>query len=110
MAQISYQRQAGDIAPEQRYYLCSRPLTAAAFLKKARAHWTIENSRHWVLDVAFVEEHNRTRTGNAPGNLAVVRQLTLNLLRQEQSLKVGIQSKRKRAGWAHAYLQKVPSS
>ena len=110
VAQVSYQRRAGDIAPEQQYYLCSCPLTAAAFLQNARAHWTIENRRHWFLDVAFDEDHNRARTGHAPGNLAVVRQLALNLLRQEQSLKADLQAKRKRAGWDYAYLQKVLSS
>ena len=110
MAQVSCQRPAGDIAPEQRHYLGDRPLTAAAFLQKARAHWTIENRRHWVLDVAFDEDHNRVRTGHAPGSLAVVRQQALNLRRPEQSRKAGIQAKRKRAGWDYAYLQKVLSS
>lgn len=110
VAQVSYQRQAAAAPPEQRYYLCSRSLTAAAFLQNSRTHWTIENSLHWVLDVAFDEDHNRARTGHAPGNLAVVRQLALNLLRQEKSLKVGVQAKRKRAGWDCDYLQKVLSS
>ena len=70
VAQVSYQRPAGDIALEQRHYLGDRPLTAAAFLQMARDHWTIENRRHWVLDVAFDEDHNRVRTGHAPGSLA----------------------------------------
>lgn len=110
VAQISYQRPAEVGAVEQRYYLCSRPLMAAGFLQSTRTHWTIENSRHWVRDVAFDEDHSRVRTDHAPGNLAVVRQLALNLLRQEKRLKVGVQAKRKRAGWDYDYLQKVLSS
>ena len=107
VAQVSYERQAGVAATEQRYYLCSRVLTAADFLQSARAHWGIENRLHWVLDVAFDEDHCRVRTDNAPANLSVVRQMALNLLGRESSRKVGIQAKRKRAGWDYDYLQKV---
>lgn len=107
VAQVSYERQAGDAAAEQRYYLCSRPLTAADFLHSVREHWGIENRLHWALDVAFDEDACRVRTGNAAGNLSVVRQMALNLLRRENSRKIGIQAKRKRAGWDGDYLQKV---
>lgn len=107
VAQVSYERHAGVAAMEQRYYLCSRPLNAADFLQSVRAPWGIENRLHWVLDVAFDEDHCRVRTDNAPANLSVVRQLVLNLLRRESSRKVGIQAKRKRAGWDYDYLQKV---
>ena len=107
VAQVSYERQAGIAATEQRYYRCSRALTAADFLQSARAHWGIENRRHWVLAGAFDEDRCRARTDNAPANLSVVRQLALNLLRRESSRKVGIQAKRKRAGWDYDYLQKV---
>ena len=65
VARISYERQAGIVATEQRYYLCSRSLTAADFRQKARAHWGIENRRHWVLDGAFDEDRCRARTDNA---------------------------------------------
>ena len=107
VAQVSYERQAGAGTPEQRYYICSRRLTAAEFLQKTREHWGIENQLHWVLDVAFDEDHCRVRTGNAAGNLSVVRQMALNLLRRETSRKVGIKAKRKRAGWDGDYLQKI---
>ena len=107
VAQVSYERQAGVGTTEQRYYICSRLLTAAEFLESARAHWGIENQLHWVLDVAFDEDHCRVRTGNAAGNLSVVRQMALNLLRREPTRQVGIKAKRKRAGWDGDYLQKI---
>ena len=107
VAQVSYERQAGVATPEQRYYICSRRLTAAEFLQSARAPWGIENQLHWVLDVAFAEDHCRARTGNAAGNLSVAPQMALNLLRRETSRKVGIKAKRKRAGWDGDYLQKI---
>ena len=56
---------------------------------------------------AFREDDSRVRKDNAPENLAVLRHIALNLLKQEKSLKVGIKAKRKRAGWDNEYLMKV---
>ena len=39
------------------------------------------------------------RTGNADQNLAVVRHMAVNMLKQETTAKVGIKAKRKKAGW-----------
>ncbi len=49
------------------------------------------------------------RTGHADQNLAVIRRLALNLLKQERTTKVGIKAKRKKAGWDFDYLLKVLS-
>ena len=65
VAQVSYEWQAGVGTTEQRYYICSRLLTAAAFLQSARAPWGIENQRHWVRAGAFAADHCRARTGHA---------------------------------------------
>lgn len=72
-----------------------------------RSHWGIENSLHWVLDVAFREDECHVRQGHADENLAVLRHLSLNLLRRETSSQVGIHAKRLKAGWDDAYLQLV---
>jgi hypothetical protein len=69
--------------------------------------WQMENSLHWVLDVAFREDACRTRTGNAPENLATLRHIAVNLLKQEKSCKLGIKSKRLKAGWDESYMLKV---
>ena len=74
-----------------------------------RGHWGIENSLHWVLDVALREDDCRVRTGHAATNLATLRHMALNLLRQDTTKKRGIRTKQKIAAWDHRYLLKLLS-
>lgn len=92
---------------ELRYYLSSLAPNAERATKAVREHWGVENSLHWVLDVAFREDDSRVRVGNAPENLALVRKITHNLLQQEKTLKRGVKTKRLMAGWDEAYLLNV---
>lgn len=97
----------GQASTERRYYISSLSADAKRAAEAVRGHWGIENSSHWILDVAFREDDSRVRVGNAPENLALVRKLTHNLLKQETSLKRGIKTKRLRAGWDRNYLLKI---
>ena len=94
------------ISQETRYFLLSFP-SVKTLAYAVRSHWGIENSLHWVLDVAFREDEARVRLGHADENLAVLRHISLNLLRQERSSRVGIHAKRLKAGWDNSYLQRV---
>jgi predicted transposase YbfD/YdcC len=75
---------------EYRYFLTS--LTdATQFARSVRAHWGIENKLHWTLDVVFREDYARNRKDHSAANLAVLRKITLNLLRLETTEKLGKQ-------------------
>jgi predicted transposase YbfD/YdcC len=99
----------GEKTVERRYFISSLGANAAEALRSVRGHWAIENQLHWCLDIGFREDDCRTRTGNAAENLATLRHLGLNLLKQEKSSKRGIKGKRKKAGWDESYLLKVLS-
>jgi predicted transposase YbfD/YdcC len=77
------------------------------FMQAVRKHWNVEINLHWSLDVSFKEDLSRVRIGEASENLAIIRRIALNLLKQEKTSKVGITARRKRAGWDHKYLLKV---
>lgn len=107
LVMVRYEKAGHEPKKANRYYISSLKAPASELLKAVRGHWGIENSLHWVLDMAFDEDHSRVRTGNADRNLGVVRHMTLNMLKQEKTAKVGIKAKRKKAGWDQHYLLKV---
>ncbi|MCP4459917.1 MAG: ISAs1 family transposase [Cytophagales bacterium] len=97
----------GSTSIEHRYYISSIENDAKRFAEAVRNHWSIENSLHWVLDIAFREDESRVRKGNAPENLAVLRHIALNLIKQDKSVKLGVKNKRLRAGWDDKYLANI---
>jgi predicted transposase YbfD/YdcC len=95
-------------APVVRYYLLSQYVSPKRLLQIARSHWGIENQLHWVLDVHFAEDANRSRCDYAPENLATMRRLALNILRTHPD-RASLRRKIKRAGWDNAFLLAVLS-
>ena len=93
---------------ERRYYISSLPADDAERLGKLiRGHWEIENAQHWCLDTQFREDESRVRAGHGDENLAVMRRIALNLLKRDKTVKVGIRSKRLKAGRNDRYLLKL---
>jgi predicted transposase YbfD/YdcC len=93
----------GKITDETRFYITSLVLLAAAVGPMIRAHWAIENSLHWVMDMVFRDDECRVRTDNAPANLATCRHIAYNLTRKAPG-KDSIRLRRKTAGWDDEYL------
>jgi predicted transposase YbfD/YdcC len=85
---------------EVRYFISSLKPYAKRLARAIRSHWGVENGLHWVLDMYFAEDRNRARTGNAAANLALLRRWVLSQLRQDTTLKGGIEKKRLQAAWS----------
>jgi len=97
---------ADKTTTETAYYLLSRVLSPERFNQVARQHWGIENSLHWRLDVVMNEDQDRTRMGNGPHNLAVLRHMAINAMQKEGS-KGSLRGKFKRAGWDDGFLYRL---
>ena len=97
----------GEKTVERRYFISSLEAKAEPLLKAIRGHWAIENQLHWCLDIGFREDDCRVREKKSAENLATLRHIGLNLLKQETSCKRGIKTKRKKAGWDNSYLLKI---
>ncbi len=97
---------AGRTTQETAYYLLSTALSAERFNEVVRSHWGVENSLHWRLDVVMNEDQDRSRLGNGPENLAVLRHMAINAM-QKDTTKGSLRGKFKRAGWDDAYLSHV---
>ncbi|MCY7333094.1 MAG: ISAs1 family transposase, partial [Leptolyngbyaceae cyanobacterium CAN_BIN12] len=90
-----------------RYYLLSFETDVLRFSKSVRSHWSIENQLHWILDVGFDEDASQACRGYTAENLAVIRHIGLNLLSRDKKSKVGVKTKRLKAGWNNNYLKAV---
>nr|WP_321808876.1 ISAs1 family transposase [Burkholderia sp. BCC1993] len=105
---IEATRESGDTkTTERRYYVSSLPPNAARIAQAVRAHWRIENSMHWVLDMAFGEDQCRVRVNNAAQNFAILRRICLNLLKADTTTKAGIKNRRLKAGASDGYRAAV---
>lgn len=105
-----------EVSKERRYFIGSVPCTARAnspkstgqrFADLIRNHWSIENSQHWSLDMAFNEDQSRVRKDHGAQNLAVLRRIALGLLRRDKSVKLGAKNKRLKACRNRDYLLRV---
>lgn len=95
----------GNKSVERRYYLSSID-QVDVFAASTRAHWAVENSLHWVLDMVFREDESRIRQGGTPAIFNVFRQFANNLLRKVDS-KLSIKARRFQAALDDRFRQRV---
>ncbi len=108
MVTREYTTRTGDRHSGTRYYISSLPAGRARTIVQAvRSHWGIENSLHWVLDVAFREDRNRSRQAHSQANLGIIRRTALSMLKNTANLEGSVNSKRKQAGWDDETLEKI---
>jgi predicted transposase YbfD/YdcC len=81
-----------------RFYITSLALPAHQVGPIVRSHWAIENSLHWVMDMAFRDDECRVRTHNAPANFTTLKHMSHNLIRRAPS-KDSLRVRRKIAAW-----------
>src|SRR4029450_4429138 len=94
----------GKTTLARRYYLSSALLDALSFARAVRGHWGVENRLHWVMDVVFHDDLARLRTGHGPENMAVVKHMAMNLVRQATPT-TSLKSRRKLAGGGQSHLK-----
>jgi len=91
-------------APTERYYLASREFQPITAFQAVRAHWSIENTLHWVLDVCLGEDAQRSRKDHAPANLAALLRIARNILQACDQPKVPISHRLRKCAWNDDYL------
>lgn len=106
MVEATRDKRTGQSSRERRYYLCS--ITDPQRIAHAiRAHWSIENQQHWILDVQFGEDAHRARKDHSAANLGIIRRAALNLLRDNDNSTLSIRRRKMRACTNLTYRQRI---
>lgn len=95
---------------QRRFYISNLDMAAEQFHRYVRGHWSVENQLHWLLDVAFHEDHCLINSGFAPQNLSLLRKMALAMLCADTSKKASIARKRKMAGWDNDFALQIIST
>jgi len=88
---------------ETAYFISSLPADANLLLHAVRSHWRVENTFHWTLDVTFREDDARLRSGDSAENFAVLRHISLNLLKHHPA-QLSVKRKRFKAALDDSFL------
>jgi predicted transposase YbfD/YdcC len=109
IVRVQRERRIQDkIQQETAYFITSLLPDAPKILQATRQHWAVENNLHWVMDVTFREDDSRIRKGNSPQNMSVLRNMALNILKQDRS-KGSLRQKRYKAALDDRFLLKLLS-
>lgn len=110
-AVIKSERTIGETTTvETRYYISSIEGDAESLNQIIRAHWGVENSLHWIMDVVFGEDYSRVRTVNGAENMSAIKHVALNKLQAAKpkfKKDMSIKRLRKKAGWDDETLDTI---
>jgi predicted transposase YbfD/YdcC len=108
LVRIDASREAKGIRTEEiRYYISDENIKNAAYYQAlVRGHWGIENQLHWHLDVTFMEDKCRARTGYAPENLTTIRKFALQLISNAKD-KYSLKKRLYKAALDIEYMKKI---
>jgi predicted transposase YbfD/YdcC len=114
IAKVTSIRRIGDSETQAiRYYISSQKADAKTHLARSRKHWCIENNLHWILDVQFHEDACLIRKNNAAENMAVVRKMVLNIIKNykmQVGSKRSINGLRRSFGWDEGIMVNILDS
>jgi predicted transposase YbfD/YdcC len=114
IAKVSSTRNINGIETNAvRYYLSSEAADAKKHLARSRGHWAIENNLHWVLDVQFREDHCSIRKDNAAENMAVIRKMVINIIKDYKNKtgdKRSTNGLRRSFGWSEETMITILNS
>jgi predicted transposase YbfD/YdcC len=103
----SKRESGGKVSLERRLYVSSLPADPQLFAVTGRSHWGIENSLHYVLDVAYREDGARIKTGERPENWSCFRKIAMTVARVDRGLKDSVKSRVKQMAWSDDYLERL---
>ena len=90
-----------------RYYIGSKPASAAFYQRNIRGHWGIENKLHWTLDVTFEEDADRKRNKHAAQNFSLINKVAINILKRDETKNISIRRKMNIAALDLNYLLRL---
>jgi predicted transposase YbfD/YdcC len=103
----SRREEKGKVTQERRHFVSSLPADPAEFAKVVRSHWGIENSLHYILDVAFGEDKSRIRADKGPENMSFIRKIALTIARCDTETKSSVAGRIKQMAWSEDYMEQL---
>lgn len=114
IARVNGTRRIGAVETNAtRYYISSQEADAKKHLERSRQHWSIENNLHWVLDAQFNEDDSFIRKNNAAENMAAVRKMALNIIKNyktQTGRKRSTNGFRRSFGWSEDVMGDILNS
>lgn len=105
---VMRETEIGEVKTSETSYFIGSISDIKNFEKAVRNHWQIE-SMHWVLDVVYKDDANRTRKGTAPQNMAVLKKVALNAVKKDTRVagKLSVKGRRFKAAHDMNYLDYI---